>query len=276
MRLTSRDHGSDHPRDADWRIPIPKKALTAGSLVVFALACGWGYVQFRWVEADRHYNGLRAHLEGKNWKEAAVAGERSLKFNPYRLDTRHYLGQIYLELGETEKARTLLERVDRSSPHYPQNLYYLAEANLQLKALEEAESKARHANLILPEDATLHNLLGRIYGTKGDAERALEHFREAVRLKPHNRLYQFNLGVEAVKSDRYLEAVEAFRAILAKNARKPVARKNLGLILFYKLDRQEDGVMHLKEYLRYHPKTADSDGIRHLIGAYEQSVNRSR
>ena len=45
------------------------------------------------------------------------------------------------------------------------------------------------------EDASVHHQIALLYRKAGDAQRALHHFREAVRIEPNNALYHCNFGM---------------------------------------------------------------------------------
>jgi tetratricopeptide (TPR) repeat protein len=82
-----------------------------------------------------------------------------------------------------------------------------------------------------PAHAGAHSLLGALYGEKGDLDRALTHFTEAVRLAPGSE--EANLGLGNVHRLRNAPeaAAASYRRVLAINAGSPAAHFSLGLVL---------------------------------------------
>ncbi len=94
-----------------------------------------------------------------------------------------------------------------------------------LRHLSEAVSFYTQALALLPPDAVdelavTHNQLGAIYGDAGDIDRALQHFRDAIRHEEHQgNVYgasqtRFNVSLALAQSARPQDALEYARAAL--------------------------------------------------------------
>ncbi len=68
-----------------------------------------------------------------------------------------------------------------------------------------------HALSVTEDNWLAHNNLGRVYEKRGDPERSLAHYAEALRLKPGYGVLHYNVGVALAKLGRGREAGERFR-----------------------------------------------------------------
>jgi tetratricopeptide (TPR) repeat protein len=123
--------------------------------------------------SDADYFGLLSaiHISEKNWKEALVAAEHGLQ-----LDSEH--------VGCTNLRAVALVKLGRKS-----------EAGATIDA-----ALARN-----PENSVTHANQGWTLLERGDPKKALEHFREALRLNPENEWARHGI-VEALKARNFIYA----------------------------------------------------------------------
>jgi tetratricopeptide (TPR) repeat protein len=108
-----------------------------------------------------------------------------------------------------------------------------------------------HAAEKVPNNWLAHINLALDYGGNNPAE-AVEHLREAVRIRPDFPLGQLNLGVYLAQLGQKEEAEKCYRAVLESWPRIPQAHSNLGLLLLEK-DRLDEARRHLEEAVRLDP-----------------------
>ncbi|MEV3971018.1 tetratricopeptide repeat protein [Streptomyces sp. NPDC050698] len=156
-------------------------------------------------------NARRDFRAGRRWGEAA------LKLEPRRWTTYPLLIDAHLGLGEHKAAERTLERLTklRSGPAV------LARAAAVYRdggrredaaaSLADAAAGARAG----AERAAYLERAGQLAFERGDAEVALRHFREAVRLDPDQRAAQAGQGRALAALGRTTEALNAYRAALA-------------------------------------------------------------
>lgn len=249
------------------RNPALISCLTVFSI---ALLTTWSITQYRWVLADRYFNIQRSYLE-KDWEKVIQWGKRVQSYNPYRKDALKYLARAYLYSGKLDEAKIILQEVTHSFPNATGYLYFQALCHFRLKEYKEAESPLRYAIEILPEEARLRNLMGRLASALGNKEESLKHYRLAVKYAPQNSQYSYNYGAEAYTQEHYQEAAEAFLNAVQHGRKNALAHEWLGWTLFKHLNQKEEGVFYLKKALEIKPDIKNAANIRKTIAQYEKA-----
>jgi Tfp pilus assembly protein PilF len=110
-----------------------------------------------------------------------------------------------------------------------------------------------------PECWMAHNNLGLWYEGGGDAQKAIAHFREAIRLKEDFAPAHNNLGTVLGKMPGFLgEATAQFEEAVRLQPDFVDAHNNLGTALLKTPGRLEDAVAQYQEALRLQPDLADT------------------
>jgi Flp pilus assembly protein TadD len=163
----------------------------------------------------------------------------------------------------------------------------------------DTEHMARSAVLVVPNDAKIHSILGRLAKDKGRWDEALEHFgtaltiypeyaqidvtinsnlgisliekglvtegtealERAARLDPQWSLLQYNLGFAYARQGRDQEAEEAYRHALRLNDEDPKAYTGLGY-LYIKTHRYSDALASADAALLRDPSYIEALYIR--------------
>lgn len=108
-----------------------------------------------------------------------------------------------------------------------------------------------------PESWGVHTALGAIaLDQPGEIERALEHFREAVRLEPESAQAHYNLATALETSGNVVEASSEYTRALEIAPNYAEAHNNLAILLA-RQDRLEEGLKHISEAVRIKPDNRD-------------------
>jgi tetratricopeptide (TPR) repeat protein len=123
---------------------------------------------------DADYFGLLGaiHFEERHWQDALNAAEQGLQFNAEHIGCTNLRAMAMVKLGRKAEAGA---------------------------TIDAALAKA-------PENANTHANQGWTLLERGDSKRALEHFREALRLDPSNEWARHGI-VEALKARNVIYAV---------------------------------------------------------------------
>jgi tetratricopeptide (TPR) repeat protein len=95
--------------------------------------------------------------------------------------------------------------------------------------------------------------LGMYFMNKGEKAKAIERFRETIRVRPNHVRGHFNLGVALYETGSLEEAVLHYRQALMLDPNFGEAHCNLGVILLMG-GRTEEAVFHFREALRANPR----------------------
>ncbi len=168
-------------------------------------------------------------------------------------------GFAFAEAGDHSRA---LENYRRSLELDPGDAEYAlnyAGALYNLGRLDEAVSVCRKI-LTLGPNHEVHNNMGLALFKQGKAQEAMEHYREAIRLKPDYALARVNLGVALAETGRLEEAIAQYREALHSDPYDPEAYYNLAvdLELMGRLDEAARNYRRVLSLLPGHaPSTAN-------------------
>jgi Flp pilus assembly protein TadD len=95
-----------------------------------------------------------------------------------------------------------------------------------------------------------HNNLGILYKRKGLLEKAIEEYKEALRLKPDYAEAHNNLGMAYREKGLFKEAERAYREAIRLKSDLGEAHFNLGILYDLYLNRPGEAIQHYKDYLR--------------------------
>jgi len=108
---------------------------------------------------------------------------------------------------------------------------------------------------INPYNAEAHNHLGNILADRGELGEAVAHYAEAVRINPHDEIFHNNLGNALYAQGKVDEAIGHLRAALRIKPGFAEARYNLGSILGSQ-GKHAEAVAHFREAIRVKPAWA--------------------
>jgi tetratricopeptide (TPR) repeat protein len=148
---------------------------------------------FKWADRAVHLGPDRGYCQYiRAWvldrfdkpKEAEQAALEALRLEPFRADYYGLLGQIRLHKAEWQGALEAAEAGLRVHAAHVGCINVRAMALMRLGRKDIADSAIQGALAQNPEDAVSHTNQGWICLNRGQRERAVEHFREALRLDP--------------------------------------------------------------------------------------------
>ena len=127
------------------------------------------------------YDGLRAQRMGRpdyavKWFTEALAIQKEF-------ETMGYLSQLYIQMGETAKARELLEKMAAMEPHLTSTFLTLANVCFIQEDYQAMEEAANKAIAIEEGNAVAHYLLGKARKGQNDDLMTIAHLTKAITLK---------------------------------------------------------------------------------------------
>jgi len=132
----------------------------------------------------------------------------------------------------------------------PELLRRMSVLSLMMDRYDLAELYMRRARASAPDNAALEQTWAEVQGRigqaaadRGDLNGAFERFAEAVRIRPDNAHFQYNLGVVLSALGRRSEAITAYRRALASDANDVQSLNNLAFILLAEENAKEAFVL---------------------------------
>jgi tetratricopeptide (TPR) repeat protein len=187
------------------------------------------------------------------WRDTITISRHMLSIAPGSSSAMILLGDEYGRRGRIDDATRTFEQALRVDPHN-------AAANLALCSLlaksgrvDEAAARLETAQLRGTEQsqAAAHLLMGKFRLQQNRPDDAIKYLLEALRLQPHNREAQLDLGLAYYEAARPDEAAACFQLVLADAPRDEeaiAAQFHLGMIAL-KARRLQDAVRHFEAVL---------------------------
>lgn len=162
------------------------------------------------LDAFKAYSTGRKHLISGRFVEAIPHYRRALQYDADFASVYDDLAWCYDALAQHDlaaesasKAFALRSRVSEYERLSIESIYYTMATGEVDKAIETLEVM----RTIYPRSAPVHNTLGGRYMSAGEIEKAMECFREAIRLTRHPNAYS-GLADALMRMNRYQEAKE--------------------------------------------------------------------
>lgn len=167
------------------------------------------------------------------------------------------LAVAYRDLGELDRAVTLLQRATRENPGFHHGFGQLGVALLDRGDLKPALEAFERAHALDPKDAQDTYHLGVVYqklGRPDDAERA---YRDTIRLKPEDAEAHNNLGAVYQEKGRWDDALVEYQTAVRLDPTLPQAHYGIGRV-FERQGRAEDAIRAYQAAIRHNPQHVDA------------------
>jgi tetratricopeptide (TPR) repeat protein len=131
---------------------------------------------------------------------------------------------------------------------------------------------------IKPDYAKAYNNLGNVFNNQGRTQKAVENYLQALRIKPDYVEAHNNLGVAMEKQGRIKEAVEHYLEALRIKPDYASAHYNLGNALD-KQGRTQEAIEHYLHVLRINPDSAAHNSLGNALdkqGRMEEAIGHYR
>jgi len=120
-----------------------------------------------------------------------------------------------------------------------------------------------------------HSVLGDIYFSGGNLERALVQYKEMVRLDPYAAVNHYRLGLTYQLMHKLQDAAAAYLRALQLDPRDPKTNMNLGLV-YLALNQEEDALKYLRRATELAPNSAERGRITARSSIFAASCPKPR
>lgn len=160
------------------------------------------------------YDGLRAQRMGR--PDYAVKCFTEALAIEEDFETLGYLSQLYIQMGELDKARDLLNRMVELEPELVSTYLALANVCYMQEDYKEMAAAAQKAIAIEEGNAAAHYLLGKATRGMNDGIMTIAHLTKAIALKEDFMEARLLRGEALLNMQQHKEAMEDIEAILAQ------------------------------------------------------------
>ena len=198
-------------------------------------------------------------------------------------ESYNYLGTLYYQQGDMDKAIQAFENALKRSPHHKtakQNLHQLlrqkAFTALKRRAFDEATTYFEKAIRLDPENATTYRIMGDGYAHVSQFSKAIEYYQKALELASNDVDTQKNLvitynnyGVTLRNNGEWDAAIRVYREALALQPTYQVTKTNLIDALWQKANaRRQSGrsAEAIATYLELQKMQPNDTDISSLLG----------
>ncbi len=163
----------------------------------------------------QHYQAAEAARNAGNL-EAAEAEYSAILAEGYQR-----LGKIYSTQFDHLQAIRAMQTAAKYRPDSPQALLDLAIAYFGARQYEKALVPAGRALVIAPEDAGVHQMLGKIYFMLGDLTKSISELESAAKLAPNDVDVVYTLGIAYLRNRQPGEAKQLYNSLIKAFGEQP-------------------------------------------------------
>ncbi len=159
----------------------------------------------------------RSFLANGQRDKAIEILERMIRINPLRAETYEFLGQVYEQAGDIEKALGVYQQTLLLAPNQPLNYLRIADMQVSVHRPERAVETLREARKRFPDVPQVTYSLAFALSQAGDHAHAMTTFEEALReaevlqSEMLNGNFYFNYGAAAEQAGLKEKAAELLR-----------------------------------------------------------------
>jgi tetratricopeptide (TPR) repeat protein len=205
-------------------------------------------VYSRFLMADYHHNIGIAYSKMRYWDEAIQEFETSIRFNPFFVMSRYFLGNVYNDRwqpGDDQRALQCYDEVIDRAPHYVMVHYQRGVVWMKTRNFQESLREFGEALKLDPVYPLTFYRIGLIFIELNNLDKALLNFEEAARLNPEASDIYVNIGNVYLLKNKFSDAENNYRQSLKIDPANLNAHRNLSIVLL-RQNRKAEALRELK------------------------------
>jgi len=217
-------------------------------------------VFFRSAAANAYQGLARLKAEQKDFEKAAELLEYASSWDDSLPDLSFNLGLAYVKAGRPEKAAAPFVAALKNNPNREDLRKLLQQLSLQLVREKKPDPALVALEAIAPffaRAAEFYVLRGQAYAQKGNYDRALGDFRQALALNPKLDEVHYYSGMSLIRQGRLAEALEEFDRELNRHPGHAKALYHKAFVLITE-HRMEEAIPLLLEVIRLDSKYSEA------------------
>lgn len=156
---------------------------------------------------ELHFNIACASYDSGKKEDAEISLNKAITLKPDYVLAHETLNKMYWEHGESDKFTQTFQKAIKV---YPESIDLRVSYANQLKMAKRGAEAVEILNTAMRELGAapkISHCLGQLYGQTGNAELAVEHISNAVKLEPTNERYRIDVSNFLIQKHQYNEAM---------------------------------------------------------------------
>ena len=174
------------------------------------------------------FSAVQSHVRVKAWKNSETLWSSVIEVYP-QTSMAYYKLALYTHevLEKPKRAIRLLESAVREQPDFVEGHLRAGMIHAEMAEVAHAERKFAAFLEAAPNDAYGRAIVGNFFLANGKVDRAIEIYREALRLNPGFVKLYTNFGVALMRHGDYPGARKWFEKFIEAEPKSPVGYSNL-------------------------------------------------
>ncbi len=194
------------------------------------------------------------------------------KMDPKDAQIRFALGWAYSAKGRYPQALEKFQEVLKLDPKFTESYNAMGATYLEMGKWDEAIEafdRAVKDLLYLTPFYPLNNI-GWAYYKKGDRQKAIEYYRQALNQKPDFGLAYYNLGLAQKDNGQAEEAIASFKAAIGNAPGLLDGHFQLG-VLYFNTGKREEAQAAFREVIKLSPKSESARMAQQYLDLLKKS-----
>jgi tetratricopeptide (TPR) repeat protein/GT2 family glycosyltransferase/glycosyltransferase involved in cell wall biosynthesis len=197
------------------------------------------------------------YAEKQQWEEAIFFYQKAIKLEPKFIQVYRNLARIYNQFGQSEKATECLFQALTLEPNKAGAEQHFSLGNVlrQQRKNDRAIDCYRQAIKLQPEFSEAYLRLGEVLSDSSEIAKAIACYQEALKLNPSSFQAHHNLGDAFAKKEKWEEATAAYLNGIKLNPEFSWSYNNLGNALL-KQQQWEEAAQCYQQAIQLNPHFA--------------------
>jgi len=140
------------------------------------------------------------------------------------------IGLVYLQQGDLERARLVLQRLRETAPAFVEGWSNLGMVYVHMRQPDQALEVLNRALELKPDSHAALFARGDAFALKGEYKQAITDYRAALYQRPNAAMVRLRLGAICLRAGELAAAEEEFKVLATDPVVGPDAMRNLGIM----------------------------------------------
>ncbi|MCB5250900.1 MAG: tetratricopeptide repeat protein [Candidatus Cloacimonadales bacterium] len=209
-----------------------------------------------------YYLGM-IRYQNNDFPQAVTYFEQSLEFEPDNENCLRFLSETYKKQGNLDKSIEVLSIVANTS-NDPMLWLAIAQMHSDKNNIEEAKEALENGLRIEPDNERIHMFYATFAYDNKDYEKAIPHLEFVTNIYPDSEEMGRKLAISYQRTGRLEEAIENYKALIARDNQNTRAYLNLGAAyraISYERDADKYNRLALETYQKLEKLMPESGNV---------------